>query len=62
MENNGLVITFGAVFSKTTYKEGGSIRMELEPGQGTLGRFIEEEESNIKTFRYRGINYARISN
>ncbi|MEE8294761.1 MAG: serine hydrolase domain-containing protein [Sphingomonadales bacterium] len=59
MENDELVLTFGALSSKTTYKEDGSIRMELEPGRGTLGVFVEGENGTITAFRYRGFNYER---
>ena len=54
-----LMATFGNLSSKTTYKEDGSIRMELSPFQGTLGRFLEDEDGNITGFQYRGAYYRR---
>ncbi len=59
MTGDELEVSFGSLSSKTTYKEDGSVRMELVPGSGTLGVFVEDENGTITTFRYRGFNYER---
>jgi len=33
--------------------------MELNPYQGTLGRFLEGEDGNVTGFQYRGAYYHR---
>lgn len=59
MVEDELVVSMGNLTSKTTYKDDGSIRMELTPYQGTLGVFRENEQGTITGFRYRGADYKR---
>ncbi|MCH8348032.1 MAG: beta-lactamase family protein [Proteobacteria bacterium] len=59
MVDRELVVTFGNLSSKTTYKENGSIRMELTPYNGTLGEFVEDQNGVITGIQYRGTLYAR---
>ena len=60
MSQDGLVATYGNLSSATTYKEDGSIRMELIPYRGTLGRFIDTEDGKVVSFEFRGARFDRI--
>jgi len=60
MSDGGLEITFGNLSSGTTYREDGTVRMELTPYRGTLGRFVEDEDGIVTGFEYRGAHYVRL--
>ncbi len=59
MSDGELKAAFGNLSSRITYREDGTVRMELTPYRGTLGRFVEDEDGVVNGFQYRGAYYVR---
>lgn len=60
MAEGRLIASFGNLLSETTYKDDGAIRMELIPYEGTLGRFVINDQGEVIGFEHRGAHYTRL--